>query len=582
MATSCVTVCIRLRPFLSREKDEQVVKVDGNVVNIQVDVDQLYGAPEVEERQFVYDHCLGHRAGQDKLYQVVGEPVLNNALDGFNGTLFAYGQTGSGKSFSLMGPTSNPGVIPRLAKQLFQTIDHDTREEPASEIRVTMSFLEIYNEELKDLLDPRPKKKKLYVHQHPKLGVYVPHLTEAATESAEDCFRLLDFGAKIRATAQTNMNSTSSRSHSVLTLRITQVFGNGKIRNSNVHLCDLAGSERVKKSGAQGQRMREGASINNSLSVLGQVISKLAAGADKKCAHVPFRQSKLTHLLMDALSGDSVTTMLANVSPARSEAEESLSTLRFAESVKKIKTKPLVKDLTPEEPDLLLESFRTQIEVLQQALAKDNTCLPGGLSRAIEASQGLMQSFSQRTGARWAEAVEETKALQLIQQQVLQDMCLRVEDVGQLAGVEQGAPYLLNISYDPSLSGCLLYFLRTGPAISTVGCLGPDSIAPNSIVLTGLGIPARLCEIQYMADSKRVTIVKVCPEEDRGRLLLNGRPLHSSEEAELHHGDRIVFGWAFCFRLVMNGPCNPWEGVLQPSLKEWLNTPRQPPCQTWV
>jgi len=258
------------------------VKVDGNVVNIQVDVDQLYGAPEVEERQFVYDHCLGHRAGQDKLYQVVGEPVLNNALDGFNGTLFAYGQTGSGKSFSLMGPTSNPGVIPRLAKQLFQTIDHDTREEPASEIRVTMSFLEIYNEELKDLLDPLPQKKKLYVHQHPKLGVYVPHLTEAATESAEDCFRLLDFGAKIRATAQTNMNSTSSRSHSVLTLRITQVFGNGKIRNSNVHLCDLAGSERVKKSGAQGQRMREGASINNSLSVLGKSYQSLLQERTRK------------------------------------------------------------------------------------------------------------------------------------------------------------------------------------------------------------------------------------------------------------------------------------------------------------
>merc|ERR1719265_160562 len=239
--------------------------------------------------------------------------------------------------------------------RLFQVVDSETKE--ANEMRISVSFLEIYNEELKDLLDPRPRAKKLYVHNHPKHGVYVPHLTEAAAENCAECARLLDFGAKIRATAQTNMNSTSSRSHSVLTLRMTQVFPNGKIRNSSVHLIDLAGSERVKKSGAQGKRAREGASINGSLSVLGQVISKLAGGAERKGVHVPFRQSKLTYLLMDALSGNSVTTMAANVSPAQSEWEESLGTLRFAESVKKVRTKPQVMELAPEEPEMLLETL---------------------------------------------------------------------------------------------------------------------------------------------------------------------------------------------------------------------------------
>lgn len=555
MASNSVTVCIRLRPFLPRETGPAVVQVNGNTVRIQVDVDQLYGAPEVEQRQFVFDLCLAQELGQEALYEQVGLPIFQNILAGFNGTLFAYGQTGSGKSFSVMGPDSNPGVIPRLTRSLFAAVEKDPRvDDPAKEIRISMSFLEIYNEELKDLLDPRPRQKKLYVHNHPKMGVYVPHLTEAAATSAAECLRLMDFGAKIRATAQTCMNSTSSRSHSVLTLRVTQVFPNGKIRNSSVNLCDLAGSERVKKTGAQGLRAREGSCINSSLSVLGQVISKLAAGAEKKGVHVPFRQSKLTHLLMDALSGNSVTTMLANVSPAHSEAEESMSTLRFAEGVKKVRTKPLLQELAPEEPAMLLETFKEEIDVLRQALSKEGTCLPNNnsqLSRAIEAKENLMHSFSVKTGTEWALAVEQTRALEVVQQQLLEDMRLSLHEVGQLAGVDSGTPYLLNISDDPALSGCLLYFLRSLPEISTVGQAGPHSIAPNRIQLQGLGIPARLCEIQYNADTRSVSIRKVCEESQKGRVMVNGRPLTTGVSTDLRHGDRIVFGWAFCFRLVI-------------------------------
>mmetsp|Transcript_2583 Transcript_2583/g.6593 ORF Transcript_2583/g.6593 Transcript_2583/m.6593 type:complete len:754 (-) Transcript_2583:4-2265(-) len=552
-----VSVAVRLRPFLPREKQVAVTHVNGNTVNIKVEVEQLVGAPEYEQRQFVFDLCLGQDASQKRLYEEVGEPIIENALSGLAGTLFAYGQTGSGKSFSIMGTNERPGVIPQLIERLFQVVTKDTRQEPASEMRVCMSFLEIYNEELKDLLDPSPRTKKLYVHQHPKLGVYVPNLTEAALTGEEECHRLLAFGAKIRATAQTNMNSTSSRSHSVLTLRMTQIFPDGKIRNSSINLCDLAGSERAKKSGAQGQRMREGASINNSLSVLGQVISKLSAGADRKGVHVPFRQSKLTYLLTDALSGNSVTTMLANVSPAESEAEETLSTLRFAESVKKVKTKPHVNELAPEEPAILLESFRSEIEMLQQALIDGGSDKPkpSNVTRAIEASQHLMRSISERTGgAQWAEAVEKTRALEALQEQLIKDMRLPVHEVGQLAGAQTGTPFFLNISDDPALSGCLLYFLRSLPEINTVGSTGANSIAPNTIVLRGLGIPAQLCEIFYrVADGdnrSQVSIRKVCDDKD-GRLLKNGSPLPHGQAVELRHGDRIIFGWAFCFRLVM-------------------------------
>jgi len=202
--------------------------------------------------------------------------------------------------------------------------------------------------------------------------------------------------------------------------------------------------------------MGEGSCINNSLSVLGQVISKLASGAERKGAHVPFRQSKLTYLLMDALSGNSVTTMVANVSPAQSEWEESLSTLRFAESVKKVKTKPQLVELTPEEPELLLESFREEMEILRDALVKESTRCPSRSSqvaREVEAADWAMQSFSARAGGTWAQAVEQTRALEAVQRQLLQAMSLPVEEVGQLVGVDSGTPYLLNISDDPACPG---------------------------------------------------------------------------------------------------------------------------------
>ncbi|EEQ98953.1 kinesin heavy chain, putative, partial [Perkinsus marinus ATCC 50983] len=268
-----------------------------------------------------------------------------------------------------------------------RSISHVAQEEEKHEgkqLCVTVSFLEIYNEQLRDLLDPqtipdaialqrrsspsalkppspgkaRPntppppsvmvdeligntnKKKKLFIHQHPTKGVFVPNLTEAACGSLDECLSFLNLGLKQRATAQTNMNSQSSRSHSVFTIRLRKRLSASQRehRTSSVHLIDLAGSERTKRSGAVGQRMKEGQSINTSLSVLGQVISKLSTTKASSASHIPFRQSKLTYLLTDALTGNSHTCMLAAVSPARHDQEETLSTLRFASSVKKIKT----------------------------------------------------------------------------------------------------------------------------------------------------------------------------------------------------------------------------------------------------
>lgn len=571
MAPCNVAVCVRLRPMTRREHGPAVVRMCSNTVLVDVETEPIFGPPGREHRQFAYDVCMDETVSQEELYEHVGGPIVRSALAGFNGTLFAYGQTGSGKSFSIQGPEDDPGVIPRLAYELFHTMaGHVTQEEPAQELRVSMSLLEIYNEEIRDLLDPRPKQKKLFVHHHPKLGVHVPNLTEAVVTDAAVCKRMMDFGAKMRATAQTNMNSTSSRSHLLMTMRLTQVFADGRIRHSGVNVCDLAGSERQKKTGAIGQRAREGCNINASLSVLGQVISKLATASTKKGGHVPFRQSKLTYLLMDALSGNSLTTMLANVSPAKSEVDETLSTLRFAESVKRVKTKPCVEEHTPEETAVILETYKGEVTVLKEVLLRESTppAAVASVARAIDAQEHWMTCFTKRTGPSWTEAVEKTQILEEEQRQVLEERSIQSDEVGQLMGFDASTPYLLNISDDPSLTGCLIYFLRAAPEVNTVGHTGRESICPNNIVLQGLGIPARLCEIWFQpsGESARrgaVTIRNVADPSDHGRLVVNGRLLTSGEAVELKHGDRLMFGWAFCFRLVATA-LNDSDATLAP------------------
>mmetsp|Transcript_72757 Transcript_72757/g.194169 ORF Transcript_72757/g.194169 Transcript_72757/m.194169 type:complete len:440 (-) Transcript_72757:139-1458(-) len=242
--------------------------------------------------------------------------------------------------------------------------------------------------------------------------------------------------------------------------------------------------------------------------------------------------------------------MLANISPAQSEADETLSTLRFADSVKKVKTKAQVNELAPEEPEIILMSFRSEVQVLQSVLQQESGSGPQSpkVARELEGAQHLMQSFSARTGARWAEAVEQSKALGEMHKQVLSEMCLAADEVGQLVGLDSGTPYLLNISDDPALSGSLLYFLRPEPDVTTVG-----RAVDNRVVLRGLGIPDHLCELRFQPEPPMVVIRNCCTDTDRGRLMINGKPLTAEDSQELNHADRIVFGWAFCFRLVFSG-----------------------------
>jgi hypothetical protein len=229
----------------------------------------------------------------------LGEPLLHKALDGYNCTIFAYGQTGSGKTFNMTGTPEQPGIIPRLNEALFDRIDSAP---PNLRFLVTVSYLEIYNEHVHDLLNPHGRDMK--IREHPKLGVYVEGLAELVVKSHDDIQRLQEQGNRIRTVAATNMNMESSRSHSIFMVKVEQkdMDKESNAFRSIVNLVDLAGSERADSTGATGDRLKEGAAINKSLSALGNVINALA-DPKKRAAFIPYRDSKLTRILQVLLPG---------------------------------------------------------------------------------------------------------------------------------------------------------------------------------------------------------------------------------------------------------------------------------------
>lgn len=296
------------------------------------------------ERKFNFDHSFwsteksdSHFVDQEVVFKALGEPVLDNAFNGYNACIFAYGQTGSGKTYTMMGTEGEPGVIPRLCGGLYGRIN--ANGDPNISFRVEVSYLEIYNEKVHDLLGDA--SRNLRVREHNVLGPYVEGLTKMAVADEKQIGSIMEQGTKARTTASTAMNATSSRSHAVFTVMLTQrehAPGTDHVgeKTSRISLVDLAGSERQAKTGAKGERLKEGANINKSLTTLGRVISALAdqsAGAGKKgkgdkSSFVPYRDSALTWLLKDSLGGNSKTVMVTAISPAADNYDETLSSLR--------------------------------------------------------------------------------------------------------------------------------------------------------------------------------------------------------------------------------------------------------------
>nr|XP_032622751.1 kinesin-like protein KIF1A isoform X2 [Chelonoidis abingdonii] len=362
MAGASVKVAVRVRPFNSREMSRDskcIIQMTGSTTTI-VNPKQPKETPKSFSFDFSYwSHTTPediNYASQKQVYQDIGEEMLQHAFEGYNVCIFAYGQTGAGKSYTMMGrqEKDQQGIIPQLCEDLFSRINDATNDNMSYSVEV--SYMEIYCERVRDLLNPK-NKGNLRVREHPLLGPYVEDLSKLAVTSYNDIQDLMDSGNKARTVAATNMNETSSRSHAVFNIIFTQKRHDAETditteKVSKVSLVDLAGSERADSTGAKGTRLKEGANINKSLTTLGKVISALAemdSGPNKnkkkkKTDFIPYRDSVLTWLLRENLGGNSRTAMVAALSPADINYDETLSTLRYADRAKQIRCNAVINE----------------------------------------------------------------------------------------------------------------------------------------------------------------------------------------------------------------------------------------------
>uniref|UniRef100_A0A8C6MRN6 Kinesin-like protein n=1 Tax=Mus spicilegus TaxID=10103 RepID=A0A8C6MRN6_MUSSI len=353
-----VRVAVRVRPFSQREKNsgsQCVISMHSGSISIRdpkneervktFTFDLTYwshdGFQKDEDGVLIPSDPASKFAGQSDVFHDIGRGILDSAWQGYNATLLAYGQTGSGKSYSMIGFGTNKGLIPRVCEELFQAIE---KQKKNLEPQVMFSMLEIYNEQIRDLLSRTKAPGGLRVREDQQLGFFVEGLKWVPCENYAQIEKLVEQGSKIRMTASTNMNASSSRSHMLISIQFKQVFLDTALtKQSSINMVDLAGSERQRSSGSEGDRLREGSRINLSLTSLGNVISALADLAmGKKVLHIPYRDSVLTKLLQSALGGNSRTTLIAALSPADICYEETLSTLRYAERAKKVRNRAVI------------------------------------------------------------------------------------------------------------------------------------------------------------------------------------------------------------------------------------------------
>uniref|UniRef100_A0A3B4ZXV2 Kinesin-like protein KIF13B n=1 Tax=Stegastes partitus TaxID=144197 RepID=A0A3B4ZXV2_9TELE len=487
---------------------------------------------------FAYDYCFWSMdetdkekfAGQEVVFQCLGESLLHNAFQGYNACIFAYGQTGSGKSYTMMGSGDQPGLIPRLCSALFERTQKEQREEESFTVEV--SYMEIYNEKVRDLLDPKGGRQTLRVREHKVLGPYVDGLSRLAVASYKDIESLMSEGNKSRTVAATNMNEESSRSHAVFNIILTHTLkdlqsGTSGEKVSRLSLVDLAGSERAAKTGAAGERLKEGSNINKSLTTLGLVISALAeqGTAKNKTKFVPYRDSVLTWLLKDCLGGNSRTAMVATVSPAADNYEETLSTLRYADRAKNIVNHAVVN----EDPNArIIRELREEVEKLRVQLTQAESLKAPELKERLEESEKLIQEMT----ITWEEKLRKTEEIAQERQKQLESLGISLQSSGIKVGDDKS--FLVNLNADPALNELLVYYLKEHTKVGSA-----DS---QDIQLCGMGIQAEHCVIDITADA-----AVILTSHRNARTCVNGSPVTSA--LQLHHGDRILWGNNHFFRI---------------------------------
>ncbi|XP_035527855.1 kinesin-like protein KIF13A isoform X5 [Morone saxatilis] len=542
MSDTKVKVAVRVRPMNRREIElntKCVVDMEDNQTVLHPPPSNAKGENSRKQpKVFAFDHCFWSMdesnvpkyAGQEVVFKCLGEGILENAFQGYNACIFAYGQTGSGKSFSMMGNGEQPGLIPRLCCSLFERVHREGNE--GHTFKVEVSYMEIYNEKVRDLLDPKGSRQSLKVREHKVLGPYVDGLSQLAVTSFEDIEVLMSEGNKSRTVAATNMNEESSRSHAVFSIIVTQTLydlqsGNSGEKVSKLSLVDLAGSERVSKTGAAGERLKEGSNINKSLTTLGCVISALAdqSAGKGKAKFVPYRDSVLTWLLKDNLGGNSKTAMIATVSPAADNYEETLSTLRYADRAKRIVNHAVVN----EDPNArIIRELREEVEKLKVQLSQAESMKAPELKEKLHESEKLIQEMT----VTWEEKLRKTEEIATERQKQLESMGISLETSGIKVGEDKC--FLVNLNADPALNELLVYYLKEHTRV------GADT--SQDIQLFGIGIQPEHCVLELCPDGD-VTLMPI----GNARTCVNGTMIDSL--VHLWHGDRILWGNNHFFRI---------------------------------
>ncbi|XP_073489757.1 kinesin-like protein KIF27 [Aquarana catesbeiana] len=379
-----VKVAVRIRPLLSKEilHNHQVcVRVVPNTQQILIGKDRV----------FTFDYVFGKASFQDDVYSNCIKPLLVSLIEGYNATVFAYGQTGSGKTYTIGGghvasvADEEKGIIPRAIQELFQMIS----ENHNTDFNVTVSYIEVYKEDLRDLLELETNVKDIHIREDEKGNTVIIGAKESQVESADEVMSLLESGSAARHTSTTQMNEHSSRSHAIFTITICQQRDKNssvaesttarsvQMITSKFHFVDLAGSERVTKTGNTGERFKESIQINSGLLALGNVISALA-DPRRKSAHVPYRDAKITRILKDSLGGNAKTVMITCISPSTSDFDESLNSLKYANRARNIKNKPIVNY----NPDWdRMDEMQLEIKALREALQNQQSTRVSRLSQ---------------------------------------------------------------------------------------------------------------------------------------------------------------------------------------------------------
>ena len=627
-----VKVVIRIRPLSQKEKEKGhkvIVQGLGSLQQIIVWDPSCFEAasrpatmgldPACWSREFCFDRCLWSvdpntdtYVNQDGVFDEIGTPILNWVLGGYNCCVFAFGQTGAGKSYTMMGDLrSDPskyGLIPRICHGLFESQEAIAAQAEGTEMIVTFSHMEIYNENVRDLL-ANPSSGFLRVREHPRQGVFVSNLTTISVTKFEDIMSLISVGDKNRTVASTQLNAHSSRSHAIVTLTVIQRSRNApknglptsalQQRTGRVHLVDLAGSERVTFSGAKGDRLREANNINRSLSVLGDVIKCLGDSRFRsQKVHVPYRNSTLTMVLKDSLGGNAHAIMIANISPGSYDYEETISTLKYADRAKRVRMRVdanvtsglLATDATAVELVPLLQAevnkLRELLKQQQQQQELQHQELLNASSDFVESSE-VVQEMRERVRELEKQLEEREKlidSLDILKYQ--NDIKSRSQDSEEASNIFESYSQLrmslsdsISASANSKFSKTAKKQVRHHPVVllsedTTIDVNLPRIInlnqdplfsecllyyvpnkmlagsieADSDILLSGPDITAKHCALYYNNGEVFIEAFEGALVFVNGEILLPGTKLDKSHYRLLNHYDRIAFGRFHLFR----------------------------------